>query len=488
MKKHKIRPQLPKGFKDYESNDIRNIEAMIRKIKDVYELYGFEPVETPMFEYTEALGRFLPDEDRPNQGVFSIQDDDEKWMSLRYDLTAPLARHFAQKRNEIQTPYRTYRVGNVFRNEKPGPDRFRQFTQVDADNVGGIGPAADAEMCMMLADIMENLGIEKGEYIVKVNSRKMLDAVMEIAKITNDEKGQKQKLAVLRAIDKLDKFGMDGVVQLLGEGRMDNSGDFTKGAKLSKEQIGIIADYLNGNNQSNMANNSELQNAQKELETIEYLVRSARYDESQIRIDPCIVRGLEYYTGPVYECELTFEVPNEKGEKVGFGAVAGGGRYDGLVERFISEAVPANGFSIGVSRLQTALKNLKREKGNELVAPVLVCVMDRDVESVAGYQKIVQTLRKNGVRAEMYLGNPKQFGKQLKYADYRGCPLAIIQGSEEKEKGVVQIKDLEQGQKMAAEIEDNAQWKEARVAQKECKVEDIVKEVKLLLEAKSENE
>ena len=479
-KKNKMKARLPRGFKDYESNDIRNIEEMIGKIRDVYELYGFEPVETPMFEYTDALGKFLPDSDRPNQGVFSVQDEDEQWMSLRYDLTAPLARHFAQNRNDIQLPYRTYRMGQVFRNEKPGPGRFRQFMQIDADNVGGIGAAADAEMCMMLADIMENIGIKRGEYIVKVNSRKVLDAVMDEIGLGEDAEFDKGKLTVLRAIDKLDKFGMDGVVELLGKGRMDESGDFTKGAELNPKQIEVITNYLNG---ETIDNNDEFINAQNELEIIKKLVRGAGYQEEQIRIDPCVVRGLEYYTGPVYECELTFNVPNEKGENVVFGAVAGGGRYDGLVKRFIAEEVPATGFSIGVSRLQTALKNLKREKNVERMAPVLVCVMDRDEESLVRYQQMVQSLRENGVRAEMYLGNPKQFGKQLKYADQRGCPLAIIQGSDEREKGIVQIKDLIEGQKMASGIEDNAEWKEARVAQIECKIDDLVDEVKRLLKS-----
>ena len=481
-KPQRLKARQPRGFVDRSPGDIRATDAMMTKIREVYERYGFDPVETPMFEYTDALGKFLPDTDRPNAGVFSLQDDDEQWMSLRYDLTAPLARHFAQNINELQTPYRTYRAGWVFRNEKPGPGRFRQFMQFDADTVGAPNPSADAEMCMMMADTMEALGIKRGDYIVRVNNRKVLDGVMEAIGLGGDENADR-RLSVLRAIDKLDRFGIEGVRLLLGEGRKDESGDFTKGAELNDDQAQIIIDYISAVENDDLLANPAFKAGVDELGTIGTLVSGAGYSEDQIKIDPSVVRGLEYYTGPVYECELTFPVTNEKGETVTFGAVAGGGRYDGLVKRFTGQDIPATGFSIGVSRLMTALKNLGKVGGDEVLAPVIVCVMDRDIESLSGYQSIVQTLRNAGIRAEMYQGNPKQFGKQLQYADRRGSPVAIIQGSDEREKGIVQVKDLIEGRRLSQDITDNEEWRASRPAQVECALDDLVATVEEILAA-----
>src|SRR6266403_1808149 len=209
---------------------------MVEKIREVFERYGFEPVETPAMEYTDALGKFLPDQDRPNEGVFSFQDDDEQWISLRYDLTAPLARYVAENFDALPKPYRSYRAGYVYRNEKPGPGRFRQFMQFDADTVGSASPAADAEMCMMAADTMEALGIPRGSYVVKISSRKVLDGVMESVGV-GSESNETKRLTVLRAIDKLDRLGWKGVEQLLGPGREDESGDRTPGAGLARDVI-----------------------------------------------------------------------------------------------------------------------------------------------------------------------------------------------------------------------------------------------------------
>ena len=484
-KPQRLKARQPRGFVDRSPDDIRATDAMVNAIREVYERYGFDPIETPMFEYTDALGKFLPDTDRPNEGVFSLQDDDEQWMSLRYDLTAPLARHFAQNINELLTPYRTYRMGYVFRNEKPGPGRFRQFTQFDADTVGAPNPSADAEMCMMMADTMEALGIARGDYVVRVNNRKVLDGVMDAIALGGDDNAER-RLGVLRAIDKLDKFGIEGVKLLLGDGRMDESGDFTKGVGLDSSQIEFVlqqisSDYEFGS-ESGLTTNPAIQQGQAELEQIRVLIESAGYGSDQIRIDPSVVRGLEYYTGPVYECELTFPVTNEKGETVTFGSVAGGGRYDGLVKRFTGQEIPATGFSIGVSRLMTALKNLGKVKSNRVLAPVVVCVMDRDNVALAGYQAMVQELRAAGIRAEMYQGNPKQFGKQLQYADRRGSPIAIIQGSDEREAGEVQVKDLVEGMRLSQEISDNEEWRAARPAQQTIKRDDLVTTVQRILE------
>ncbi|HBF29472.1 histidine--tRNA ligase, partial [Rhizobium sp.] len=425
-KPQKLKARLPRGFVDREAHDIRAVNEMTAKIREVYERYGFDPVETPLFEYTDALGKFLPDSDRPNEGVFSLQDDDDQWMSLRYDLTAPLARHVAENFNEIQLPYRTYRTGYVFRNEKPGPGRFRQFMQFDADSVGAPGVQADAEMCMMMADTLEALGIKRGDYVIRVNNRKVLDGVMEAIGLGGDENAAR-RLNVLRAMDKFDKFGADGVRLLLGAGRKDESGDFTKGAELSAIHVDRIIKLLEpvDSNRSEILHllhgatlGSEVgRQGVEELDNLGELVEAAGYGADRIKIDPSCVRGLEYYTGPVYEAELTFDVTNEKGEKVVFGSVGGGGRYDGLVSRFMGQPVPATGFSIGVSRLMTALKNLGKLGANEVIAPVLITVMDGDVESMGRYQRFTQALRNKGIRAEMYQGNWKKFGNQLKYAD-----------------------------------------------------------------------
>jgi len=478
-KPQRLKARQPRGFVDRQAADIRATDAMAAIIREVYERYGFDPVETPMFEYTDALGKFLPDTDRPNEGVFSLQEDDEQWMSLRYDLTAPLARHFAQNINELQTPYRTYRAGYVFRNEKPGPGRFRQFMQFDADTVGAPNPSADAEMCMMMADTMEALGIARGDYVVRVNNRKVLDGVMEAIGLGGDENGE-QRLAVLRAIDKLDKFGIDGVRLLLGKGRMDDSGDFTKGAGLDTDQAEFVVQQISG--QQISGSNAAMEDGYAELEQIRVLITSAGYGVDQIKIDPSVVRGLEYYTGPVYECELTFPVTNEKGETVTFGSVAGGGRYDGLVKRFTGQDIPATGFSIGVSRLMTALKNLGKLETGSVLAPVVVCVMDRDIEALAGYQAMVQELRKAGIRAEMYQGNPKQFGKQLQYADRRGSPIAIIQGSDERAAGEVQVKDLVEGMRLSQQITDNEEWRATRPAQQTIQRDQLVETVRHILD------
>lgn len=525
-KPQKLKARLPRGFVDRSAADIHATNEMIAKIREVFERYGFDPVETPLFEYTDALGKFLPDADRPNEGVFSLQDDDDQWMSLRYDLTAPLARHVAENFNEIQLPFRTYRAGYVFRNEKPGPGRFRQFMQFDADTVGAPGVQADAEMCMMMADTMEALGIKRGDYVIRVNNRKVLDGVMEAIGLGGEENAGR-RLSVLRAIDKLDKFGPEGVRLLLGEGRKDESGDFTKGAGLDEEQIDRVlftilaakgAVSIDGSDTRNItdmepfysqpddaepssyadniedckalvgaAENELGRQGAEELLAMAKIFSACGYESRRIMIDPSCVRGLEYYTGPVFEAELRFSVTNEKGEKVVFGSVGGGGRYDGLVSRFMGQPVPATGFSIGVSRLMTALKNLGKLGQDEVFGPVLVTVMDGDVESMGRYQRFTQQLRAAGVRAEMYQGNWKKFGNQLKYADRRGSPIAIIQGGDERAESVVQIKDLIEGKRLSGEIEDNAAWREARVAQETVPEAELVAKVKEILAAQAED-
>ncbi|RWQ37485.1 MAG: histidine--tRNA ligase [Mesorhizobium sp.] len=523
-KSEKTKARLPRGFADRSADDIRAVEKMMATIRGVYELYGFEPVEQPLIEYTDALGKFLPDQDRPNEGVFSFQDDDDQWLSLRYDLTAPTARFVAENYDRLPKPYRSYRSGWVFRNEKPGPGRFRQFMQFDADTVGTPGVAADAEMAMMMADVMEALGIKRGDYVIRVNNRKVLDGVLEAIGLSGDENAGR-RLQVLRALDKLDKLGTDGVLALLGEGRLDESGDFTKGAGLTQQEarkLGIFLTYQpasvhtfleNGVLKREIRTAVRLESGEREyrpvsnkrtiqtlrdhltehptieqglaeLDQIASLADASGYGDRVI-IDPSVVRGLEYYTGPVYEAELLAEIPNEEGKIVRFGSVGGGGRYDGLVSRFRGEPVPATGFSIGVSRLMTALKNLGKLDTSDVVAPVVVLTMDKDTESLGRYQKMVAELRAAGIRSEMYLGGAGMKA-QLKYADRRGSPVAIIQGGDERAKGEVQIKDLIEGARMSAEIVDNAEWRAARPAQVTVAESELVGEVRKILAAQAE--
>ena len=489
----KMKARLPRGFVDRSPEDIRAVDRMMAKIREVYELYGFEPVDQPLIEYTDALGKFLPDQDRPNEGVFSFQDDDEQWLSLRYDLTAPMARFVAENYERLPKPFRSYRSGWVFRNEKPGPGRFRQFMQFDADTVGTPGVAADAEMAMMMADVMEALGIARGDYVIRVNNRKVLDGVLEAIGLGGDDNAGR-RLTVLRAVDKLDKVGADGVRDLLGKGRLDESGDFTKGAGLDEAQADrvLLLTSPTGDDlacalaamRDAVAGSARGEDGVQELADIGAMVAAAGYDDGRVKIDPSVVRGLEYYTGPVYEAELLAEIPNDEGKIVRFGSVGGGGRYDGLVSRFRGEPVPATGFSIGVSRLMTALKNLGKLDMSDVVQPVVVLVMDKDTESLGRYQKMVSDLRKAGIRAEMYLGGAGMKA-QLKYADRRGCPVAVIQGGDERAGGQVQIKDLIEGARLSAEISDNAEWRAARPAQVTVPEADLVAEVKKILGAQA---
>jgi histidyl-tRNA synthetase len=472
---NKLKARLPRGLADRTPAEIAATREMIEKIRVVYERYGFEPVETPAIEYTDALGKFLPDQDRPNEGVFSFQDDDEQWLSLRYDLTAPLARYVAERvgTENFVLPYRSYRVGWVFRNEKPGPGRFRQFMQFDADTVGSSSPAADAEMCMMAADTMEALGIPRGSYVVKVNNRKVLDGILESIGLSGEANSAK-RLTVLRAIDKLDRLGEGGVRDLLGSGRKDESGDFTKGAGLSSADADVVLKSIspsllsgrfNTDGSGGLHNQDTIQTLRRqadskllsqgcdELTAIADLVEqggygaTARNPDVRIIIDPSVVRGLEYYTGPVFEVDLTFPISGDDGKPVRFGSVGAGGRYDGLVSRFRGEPVPATGFSIGVSRLAAALAHLGKLDSKPGYGPVVVTVFDKD--RLADYQVMVAKLRAANIRAELYLGNPKNLGNQLKYADRRNAPCVVIQGSDEKAKGEVTIKDLILGAELA---------------------------------------
>ena len=482
--------EAPKGFRDYFGAEVTQRAEMLRKIAGVYHRYGFDALESSGVETVEALGKFLPDVDRPNEGVFAWQEYAGDWLALRYDLTAPLARVYAQHRNDLPTPYRRYAMGPVWRNEKPGPGRFRQFYQCDADTVGAPSVAADAEICAMLADCLEEVGIERGDYIVRVNNRKVLNGVMEVAGVldpSDPDKFAAERGIVLRAIDKLDRLGLDGVRALLGAGRKDDSGDFTDGAGLTDTQADVVMGFMQAKRDTGAQTVARLRElvqgsvvglqGVEELETIADLMAAAGYGPDRVEIDPSVVRGLGYYTGPVFEAELTFEIKDDKGRVRNFGSVAGGGRYDDLVKRFTGQEVPATGVSIGVDRLLAAL-HAKGRMTSDTVGPVVVTVMDK--AQMAEYQAMVAELRQAGIRAEVYLGNPKNFGNQLKYADRRNSPVAVIAGGDEFDKGVVQIKDLILGAKMAenATLEE---WKD-RPSQYEVPRADLLAKVREILE------
>ncbi|MEM5543717.1 histidine--tRNA ligase [Sulfitobacter sp. AS92] len=478
--------QTPKGFRDYFGTEVTHRAEMLSKIAAVYHRYGFDALESSGVETVEALGKFLPDVDRPNEGVFAWQEDSEgdkpgDWLALRYDLTAPLARVYAQHRNDLPMPYRRYAMGPVWRNEKPGPGRFRQFYQCDADTVGAPSVAADAEICAMLADCLEEVGIARGDYVVRVNNRKVLNGVLEVAGLAGDDKDTERGI-VLRAIDKLDRLGPEGVRALLGEGRKDDSGDFTKGAGLEDAQADVVMGFMQAKRDTGAETVARLRElvagsdvgvqGVDELELISDLLAAGGYGPDRVEIDPSVVRGLGYYTGPVFEAELTFEIKDEKGRARNFGSVAGGGRYDDLVKRFTGQEVPATGVSIGVDRLLAALAAKGRLEA-EATGPVVVTVMDRD--RMADYQAMVAELRQAGIRAEVYLGNPKNFGNQMKYADKRQSPVVVIEGGDEQARGVVQIKDMVLGAQLAQEASHD-EWKE-RPNQYEVPRPDLIKAV-----------
>jgi histidyl-tRNA synthetase len=476
----RARATLPRGFADRDALDLAAAAAMMAKIGEVYARYGFEAVETPFVEYTDALGKFLPDQDRPNEGVFSFKDDDEQWLSLRYDLTAPLARYVAENYEKLPKPYRSYRAGWVFRNEKPGPGRFRQFMQFDADTVGSASPAADAEICMMAADCLEALGIKRGDYVIKVNNRKVLDGVMEAIGL-GGEANAGRRLTVMRAIDKLDRLGVEGVRLLLGAGRKDESGDFTKGAGLDEPKANLVVSCLTASGKDGKEKLQEvaryvsrytressdfLAKGIEELVSLLLMCESVGFYQDRIVFDPSVVRGLEYYTGPVFEAELTFEVKDDESRPVRFGSVGGGGRYDGLVARFREEPVPATGFSIGVSRLLAALRAIRSPivAAAETPGPVVVLALDRDAASMANYQRLVASLRQAGVAAELYLGSGGM-NAQLKYADRRRSRVAVIQGSNERNAAggpQVTIRDLNLGAELAKTTKDRGDYLELR--------------------------
>ena len=467
-----FRPEArnPRGFVDRRAQELRVERRILESVSEVYERHGFEPLATPAFEYADALGKFLPDSDRPNEGVFSLQDDDDQWISLRYDHTAPLARFAAQNWEGLAKPYRRYAFGPVYRNEKPGPGRFREFIQCDADTVGTDRPEADAEIIALAVAGFKAVGLPDGSTVLKINNRKLLNGLLDLAGVESAG----QKLAVLRAADKLDRLGPDGVRLLLGEGRLDESGDFTKGAGLTSAATDRVlaflaagegakdrADVLN-RLQEVIGASAEGAEGIEELGKIDAALRSMGVAEGAALFDPAVVRGLEYYTGPVFEAELQLTTKDEKGHPVRFGSIGGGGRYDDLVARFTGERVPATGFSFGVSRMAAALAAAKVDLSSKARGPVVIIAFSE--ANLPDYFAIAAEIRSAGIPAEVYLGR-SGMKAQMKYADRRLSPAAVIVGEDELREGKVTIKDLDLGRELAKGVTDNSAWREQRPGQ-----------------------
>ncbi|HEY6578679.1 MAG TPA: histidine--tRNA ligase [Rhizomicrobium sp.] len=481
QKAKRPKARAPRGFRDRGAAEIAAERACLDTVRRVFESWGFEALETPAFEYTDALGKFLPDLDRPNEGVFSLPDEDGQWMSLRYDLTAPLARYVAENFQHLPKPFRRYQVGSVWRNEKPGPGRYREFTQFDADTIGSASPAADAELLMMVNNTLEALGLGRDEFAIKYNSRKLLDGVLESCGLAPEGSAESRarRGIVLRAIDKLDRLGPGGVRALLGEGRKDESGDFARGAGLNEKQVDRILSFVSpGASGADpvSALHALVEGSETGRQGVGEIEAIAKLVSGPIAFDPGIVRGLDYYTGAVFEAQLTFPVTNEAGEEIVFGSVVGGGRYDDLVARFTGQRVPATGISIGVSRLLNALRSRSAVR-----LPPLVLVLALDREERARSFELASELRASGMRAETYVGE-SGMKAQLKYADRRGAAVAVIQGADEHVKGEVTIKDLVLGSELAKSIESRAAWVADRPAQVTVPRAELVARVRELIE------
>ena len=478
MNKKTFKPtsELPNGFADRQEEELLIRDLLISNIKKIMSKYGFQYLETPSFEYTDSIGKFLPDKDRPSEGVFSFEDE-KKWLSLRYDLTAPLARYAAKNFDSLPRPFKRFQLGTVWRNEKPGPGRFREFLQFDADYIGTSNLFSDAELCFLISEILNSCGLEKSEFIIKISNRKLSKGLLEKLNITDE---QKQSIT-LRAIDKLDRVGVEGVQYLLGKGRKDKSGDFTKGAELEESQIKEIIKFLNIKNLSDKnferireiaADNESMNDGIKELELMEKYF--SLFNFTNYIFDPTVVRGLEYYTGPIFEANLTFGVKNNKGQEIEFGSVGGGGRYDDLVKRFNNQDCPSTGISVGLDRLIYAILQKNKIKG-EKKNPVLICVFDEKYMDF--YIKILNVLRSKNISAEIYSGS-SNIKSQFKYADKRGCDFVILCGDDEVSKNVVTIKNLNVGKQMSENIKDRSEWKQSSEAQKTVAFDQLLNEIK----------
>ena len=443
-KDKKIKPskELPLGFVDRQEKELLIRDFVISNIKEVMIKYGFQYLETPSFEYSDSIGKFLPDKDRPDQGVFSFKDE-KSWLSLRYDLTAPLARYVAKNYLELPKPFKRYQLGKVWRNEKPGPGRFREFLQFDADFVGTKNLMADAELCVMISEILEKCGLNEKDYTIKWSTRKLTDALFAELKINSSNK----RLKILRSLDKLDRLGWDEVKKLLGKGRKDKSGDFTEGAELPSNQIQKIYEVFVQKKLMPKNDNYE-EGASKDITNMKNFFEIFNF--KNCNFDPSIIRGLEYYTGPIFEVNLNFEVKNSKGQPIQFGSIGGGGRYDNLVSNFGNFDCPATGISIGLDRLVFALMQ-KKDFKIKVTRPVVICVFDKN--NFKDYINILNKIRSSGISAEIYSGENK-LKKQMEYANKIGSPAVILYGEDEIKSGKATLRNLETGKEISVKTEE----------------------------------
>ncbi len=484
---------LPKGLRDLDGDSIVRRREAIGVVEEVYRMHGFAPLETPALEYSDAIGAFLPDDAAGTGGVFALRDQDTSALALRYDMTAPLARHVAQHRNELVFPFRRYAVGPVWRDEKPGPGRYREFWQCDADTVGAAAGAADAEMCATLAAVFVGLALPGDGYEIRISNRKVLDGVMERAGLAGEgEEDERTRMSVFRAVDKLDRLGQWGVQALLGSGRRDESGDFAPGAGLSQEQAARVLGFVTGGGPDSASTVRALRETVgssktgnigvDEIERILDVLDAFPCGSGAARVDPSIVRGLAYYTGPVFEAQLTFEIRDSSGRARQFGSVAGGGRYDRLIRRFGGEDVPATGVSLGVDRLISALDAVRDSSGARAGGPVVVLSMGDEF----AHQRAAAELRGAGMAAEVYAGSGGM-RRQMRYADRRGSPVVVIEGDMEREAGTVQVKDLLLGDRLAKDLDTHAAWKQ-HPAQQTVPRSGLVECVRQILDRQNSDE
>ena len=437
--KNKLIPGLPSGFEDRWNKTLILKKRLLKVIENNFIRYGFDPLETPSFEIAENIGSFLAEDDsNPMSDVFSFNDG-EKNITLRYDLSSPLARFVAQNNQELPSIYKRYAIQNVFRNEKSGNARFREFTQADCDIVGNVNPAqANAELCNLVASTLIECGLKKDQFTINVSNRKIIQGLIQDLKIPSNK-----EVKVMRAIDKLDKpdFGIKGVEDLLKKERKDKSGAITKGADLNDDQVSKILNFLKIKDLKKLKQdfkNPITQEGIKELEDLFEVLDFGNYSEL-VKTNFTIVRGLAYYDGFCIETNLNFKTTNNKGKEIDIGSVCSGGQYNKLISRFKGVDIPGTGVSIGVDRLLFAMSQINQVQLDDQ-KPVIVCVMDE--KYLKNYYEILDILRKNNINSEIFLDSKKNLGKQLTYANKRGCPIAVICGENEFKDNKITLKNL----------------------------------------------
>ena len=438
--KNKLIPGLPSGFEDRWNKTLILKKRLLKVIESNFIKYGFDPLETPSFEIAENIGSFLAEDDsNPMSDVFSFNDG-EKNITLRYDLSSPLARFVAQNNQELPSIYKRYAIQNVFRNEKSGNARFREFTQADCDIVGNVNPAqANAELCNLVASTLIECGLKKDQFTINVSNRKIIQGLIQDLKIPANK-----EIKVMRAIDKLDKpdFGIKGVEDLLKKERKDKSGAITKGADLNDDQVSKILNFLKIKDLKKLKQdfkNPITQEGIKELEDLFEVLDFGNYSEL-VKTNFTIVRGLAYYDGFCIETNLNFKTTNNKGKEIDIGSVCSGGQYNKLISRFKGVDIPGTGVSIGVDRLLFAMSQINQVQLDDQ-KPVIVCVMDE--KYLKNYYEILDILRKNNINSEIFLDSKKNLGKQLTYANKRGCPIAVICGENEFKDSKITLKNLQ---------------------------------------------